>query len=223
MVMNSDAVIVGNRFLEEQVLRYVDSNKVTLIPTAIDIHSYPKKKEFSNEGRTILGWIGTQSTLKYLKDLDPIFTSLAKRFNHISLKIVCDEFGDFSTIPVIEKTWSLEEENDDLVSFDVGLMPLKDDLWSRGKCGLKIVQYQSVGLPVVCTPVGINRDIIRDGYNGFWATTSQEWFEKLSILIEREDLRREMGSHGIRIVESEFNIDVTSEKLLTVFRGLSSH
>jgi len=223
MVRNSDAVIVGNRFLEEQVIRYVDSNKVTLIPTPIDINFYPKKKEFSNKGRTILGWIGTHSTLKYLKDLDPIFEALTERFNQISLKIVCDQFFNFSTIPVIKKRWSLEEENDDLVSFDIGLMPLKDDLWSRGKCGLKIIQYQCVGLPVVCTPVGINRDIIRDGYNGFWATTSQEWVEKLSILIEREDLRREMGAHGIRMVERKFSIHITSEKLLSVFRGLSPH
>ncbi len=220
MVMNSDAVIAGNRFLEEQVLRYADPSRVTLIPTAIDIHAYPKKKESSRGGRTILGWIGTQSTLKYLKDLDAIFKPLAARFDHISLKIVCDEFCDFSTIPVIEKTWSLEEENDDLVSFDIGLMPLKDDLWSRGKCGLKIIQYQCVGLPVVCTPVGVNRDIIRDGYNGFWATTSQEWVKRLSVLIEREDLRREMGAHGMRIVENEFNIEVTSEKLRTVFHNL---
>ena len=223
MVMNSDTVIVGNRFLKDQVIRYVDSNKVTLIPTTIDINFYPKKKEFSNKGRTILGWIGTQSTLKYLKDLDPIFESLAERFNQINLKIVCDEFYDFQTIPVIKKRWSLEEENDDLVSFDIGLMPLRNDLWSRGKCGLKIIQYQCVGLPVVCTPVGINRDIVRDGYNGFWATTSREWVEKLSILIEREDLRKEMGANGIRIVEREFNIEVTSEKLLSVFRGLSPH
>lgn len=223
MVINSNAVIVGNRFLRDQALRYVDPNKVTLIPTAIDINSYPKKKTSSHKGRTILGWIGTHSTLKYLKDLDHVFGSLVNRFNEISLKIVCDEFYDFSTIPVIKKRWSLEGENDDLLSFDIGLMPLKHDLWSRGKCGVKIIQYQCVGLPVVCTPVGINRDIIRDGYNGFWATTPQEWLEKLSILIEREDLRRAMGAHGMRIVERKFNLDVASEKLLTVFRRLSSH
>lgn len=223
MVMNSDAVIVGNRFLEDQVMRYVDPSRVTLIPTGIDINFYPKKKEFSHKGRTILGWIGTQSTLKYLKDLEDVFVNLVKRFKGISLKIVCDEFYDFQTIPVIKKRWSLKEENDDLVSFDIGLMPLRSDLWSRGKCGLKIIQYQCVGLPVVCTPVGINRDIIRNGLNGFWATTPQEWLEKLSILIEREDLRREMGMHGMEMVEREFSIGVTSEKLLTVIRRLSSH
>jgi glycosyltransferase involved in cell wall biosynthesis len=222
MAMNSDVVVVGNRFLRDQALRYVDPNRVTLIPTAIDINSYPKKKTVSQKERTILGWIGTRSTLKYLRDLDDVLGRLAKRFSEISLKIVCDEFYDSSTIPVIKKRWSLEEENDDLVSFDIGLMPLRDDLWSRGKCGLKIIQYQCVGLPVVCTPVGINRDIIRDGYNGFWATTPREWLEKLSALIEKEDLRSEMGAHGMRTVENEFSLDVTSEKLLAVFRRVSS-
>ena len=222
MAMKSDAVIVGNQFLREQVLQHVDPDKVTLIPTAIDTSFYPKKKEPSRDGHTILGWIGTRSTLKYLRDLDAVFGSLGKRFDGIGLKIVCDEFYDFPTIPVIKKQWSLEEENDDLVSFDIGLMPLRDDLWARGKCGLKIIQYQCVGLPVVCTPVGANRDIIRDGYNGFWATSIEEWVAKLSILIEREDLRREMGTHGMEMVEREFSIGVTSKKLLAVFRGLSS-
>jgi len=222
MVLNSDAVIVGNRFLRDQVLPFVEPNRVTLIPTAIDVNFYPKKKTISHKERMILGWIGTQSTLKYLRDLNDVLRSLAKRFNKVSLKIVCDEFYDFSTIPVIKKRWSLEEENDDLVSFDIGLMPLRDDLWSRGKCGLKIIQYQCVGLPVVCTPVGINRDIIRDGYNGFWATTPQEWLEKLSTLIEREDLRSEMGAHGMQMVEKEFSLDVTSKKLLAVFRKVCS-
>ena len=74
----------------------------------------------------------------------------------------------------------MEDENEDLISFDVGLMPLDDDLWSRGKCGLKIIQYLSVGVPVVCTPVGINRDIVKDGQNGFWATTPEEWVDRLA-------------------------------------------
>lgn len=223
MAKSSDAVIVGNRFLKDQVMRFLEPSKVRLIPTAIDINAYPKTKESSNSSETILGWIGTHSTLKYLKDLDRVFEALAKRFNQISLKIVCDEFCDFSTIPVIKKRWSLEEENDDLISFDIGLMPLKNDLWSRGKCGLKIIQYQCVGLPVVCTPVGVNRDIIRDGYNGFWAATSQEWVERLSVLIEREDLRRKMGARGIAVVAKEFNTEVTSKTLLAVLHEVSRH
>ncbi len=90
---------------------------------------------------------------------------------------------DSPSLPVIKKTWRLEDENEDLISFDVGLMPLGDDLWSRGKCGLKIIQYLSVGVPAVCTPVGINRDIVKDGQNGFWATTPDDWINRLTQLI----------------------------------------
>ena len=92
-----------------------------------------------------------------------------KDFPQVKLKIVSNDFYDSSHLPTIKKLWKLEDENEDLISFDIGLMPLNDDLWSRGKCGLKIIQYLSVGVPVVCTPVGINSDIIQDGENGFWA------------------------------------------------------
>jgi glycosyltransferase involved in cell wall biosynthesis len=109
----------------------------------------------------------------------------------------------------------------DLVSFDIGLMPLNDDLWSRGKCGLKIVQYLSVGLPVVCTPVGINSDIIQNGENGFWAANDQEWIDRLSILIQNPDLRYQMGLKGIEKVEREYSLGVTSEKFFRILRNLS--
>jgi glycosyltransferase involved in cell wall biosynthesis len=121
---------------------------------------------------------------------------------------------------MIKKTWKLEDENEDLISFDIGLMPLNDDLWSRGKCGLKIIQYLSVGVPVVCTPVGINSDIIKDGENGFWATNKQEWVDRLSILIQNRELRYQMGIKGIKTVEQEYSLAVTSEKFFHVLQSL---
>jgi glycosyltransferase involved in cell wall biosynthesis len=114
----------------------------------------------------------------------------------------------------------LEDENEDLISFDIGLMPLNDDLWSRGKCGLKIIQYLSVGVPVVCTPVGINSDIVQDGENGFWATTHQEWVDRLSILIQNPEIRYQMGLKGIETVEREYSLAVTSEKFFHVLQSL---
>jgi hypothetical protein len=98
-----------------------------------------------------------------LKPLIPIFETIYKKGQNIQLKIVCDQFLDSSILPVIKKRWSLEEEEADLKSFDIGIMPLSNDLWSQGKCGLKILQYYSVGIQVVCTPVGVNRDLSRMG------------------------------------------------------------
>ena len=222
IVRGSDVVTVGNQFLKNEVLRADPRKKVFLIPTSIDTSLYPKKKKVSDKREIILGWIGTKVNLKYLKTLETIFKTLAQKFSHIKLKIVCDDFYDSHYLPVIKKPWKLEDENEDLISFDIGLMPLHDDLWSRGKCGLKIIQYLSVGVPAVCTPVGINCDIISNGYNGFWAATHQEWVDRITILIQDSDLRERMGLNGINTIEKEYSLSVTTEKFLKVLQDLCS-
>ncbi len=220
MVKGSDVVTTGNQFLKNEVLKVDPRKKVFLIPTCIDMNLYPKKKEISHREEIILGWIGTKGNLKYLKKLEPVFGAIHERFPQAKLKVVSNDFYDSSYLPIIKKPWRLEDENEDLVSFDIGLMPLNDDLWSRGKCGLKIVQYLSVGVPVVCTPVGINSDIIKDGENGFWATSEREWVDRLSVLIQDERLRHQMGLKGIEMVEREYSLAVTCEKFFQVLESL---
>jgi glycosyltransferase involved in cell wall biosynthesis len=220
MVKGSDVVTVGNQFLKNEVLKVDPEKKVFIIPTCIDTNLYPKKKKRSNPSEIILGWIGTKGNLKYLRKLRPAFEVLHHRFPQVRLKIVSNDFYDSPHLPIIKKLWKLEDENEDLVSFDIGLMPLTDDLWSRGKCGLKIIQYLSVGVPVVCTPVGINADIIKNGENGFWATNDREWVDRLSTLIQNQELRYQMGLKGIETVEQEYSLAVTSEKFFQVLQRL---
>ncbi len=220
MVKGSHVVTVGNQFLKNRVLKVDPEKRVFVIPTSIDTHLYPRKKKISNHDEIVLGWIGTQGNLKYLKKLEPVFKTIRQKFPQVKLKIVSNDFYDSPHLPVIKKPWKLEDENDDLVSFDIGLMPLNDDLWSRGKCGLKIIQYLSVGVPVVCTPVGINSDIVQDGENGFWAVDHQEWVDRLSNLIQHPDLRLQMGLKGIETVEREYSLTVTSEKFFHVLQDL---
>jgi glycosyltransferase involved in cell wall biosynthesis len=221
MVKGSDVVTVGNQFLRSEVLKVDRKKEVFVIPTCVDMDLYPQKKKISNRSEIVLGWIGTKGNLKYLKKLEPVFETIRQRFPEVKLKIVSNDFFDSGHLPIIKKPWKLEDENADLISFDIGLMPLHDDLWSRGKCGLKIVQYLSVGLPVVCTPVGINSDIIQNGENGFWAANDQEWVDRLSTLIQNPDLRYQMGLKGIEKVEKEYSLRVTSEKLFHILRHLS--
>jgi glycosyltransferase involved in cell wall biosynthesis len=220
MVKGSDAMTVGNRFLKNEVLKVDRQKKVFIIPTCIDTNLYPKKKRISNRQEIILGWIGTKGNLKYLKKLEPVFEIIRQRFPQAKLKIVSNDFYDSSHLSTVKKPWKLEEENEDLISFDIGLMPLNDDLWSRGKCGLKIIQYLSVGVPAICTPVGINSDIIKDGENGFWATNDQEWVDRLTTLIQNQELRYQMGLKGIETVEREYSLGVTSEKFFHVLQSL---
>jgi len=220
MVKGSDVVTVGNQFLRNEVLKVDGKKKVFVIPTCIDTNLYPQKKKISNCPEIILGWIGTSGNLRYLKKLEPVFETIRQRFPQAKLKIVSNDFYDSPYLSIVKKPWKLEDENEDLISFDIGLMPLNDDLWSRGKCGLKIIQYLSVGVPVVCTPVGINSDIVKDGENGFWATNHQEWVDRLSTLIQNPDLRYQMGLKGIETVEREYSLEVTSEKFFCVLQSL---
>jgi len=150
----------------------------------------------------------------------PVFDALSKKYDNVRLKIVCDTFFDCNRMEVIKKQWSSEDEVQDLQSFDIGLMPLMDDPWSWGKCGLKIIQYQGVGVPVVCTPVGINRDLIKDGENGFWAMDHEEWIEKLSILIDDGPLRREMGLRGREKVERGYSLQKCGERMCRLLENL---
>jgi glycosyltransferase involved in cell wall biosynthesis len=221
MVRGSDVVTVGNTFLREEVLKVDPQKQVFLIPTSIDSTLYPKKKKVLDSGKIILGWIGTKGNLRYLKQLEPVFETIAKRFPGIRLKVVSNDRYDSPFLPTIQKPWRLEEENEDLISFEIGLMPLSDDLWSRGKCGLKIVQYLSVGVPVVCTPVGVNCDIVQDGENGFWARHHQEWVDRLTTLIQDPALRQKMGMRGMEVIERGYSLAVTSEKFLKVLQHLS--
>ena len=221
MVKGSDVVTVGNEFLKEEVLKVDRQKKVFLVPTSIDTNLYSEKKKVSEGSEIILGWIGTKGNLKYLKLLEPVFEKLVQRFSNLRLKIVSNDFYDSSFIPVIKKPWRLEDENEDLISFDIGLMPLQDDLWSKGKCGLKIIQYLSVGVPVVCSPVGINGDIVKDGQNGFLASDSQEWADRIAKLISDPGLRARMGQEGIETVEKGYSLSVSSEKFFQVLQSLT--
>lgn len=217
MVKASDFVIAGNEFLKDQVLPF--NSNVEVIPSSIDGGRYDPKDYSLKKGVT-LGWIGDHGSIHYLEKMKPVFEEVGKRYPHAELKIVCDIFFDCDRMKVVKKEWRSEEEVTDLQSFDIGLMPLIDDPWSWGKCGLKIIQYQGVGVPVVCTPVGINRDLVEDGVNGFYAMTPDQWVEKLSILIEDASLREKMGREGRERVMERYTVQACAPRLFSIFRQL---
>ena len=214
MVKNCDFVIAGNEFLKREVLSF--NQNVEVIPTGIDQERYHLKTYPVQQERVTLGWIGDHGSIHYLEKMRPIFDRISAKYPHVELKIVCDTFFDCDRIKVIKKNWSSEEEVSDLQGLDIGLMPLVDDPWSWGKCGLKIIQYQGVGVPVVCTPVGINKDLVEDGTNGFWAMTPEEWEEKLSLLIENPGLREQMGREGRRRVLQDYTYQACAPRLFSI-------
>ena len=173
-VRSSDAVLAGTGFLVKEIKAYNPAGKVFFIPTTVDLNDYQPKEYVQENSSVILGWIGSQGTLQYLEKLTPVFNRLAKKYSHLQLKIVADAFLDQCPLPVIKKSWKKEEQADDLRSFDIGLNPLDDDLWSKGKSSTRVSKYMAVGIPMVSSPIGFSINTIEDGINGFWADGEEE-------------------------------------------------
>jgi glycosyltransferase involved in cell wall biosynthesis len=219
VIKNSDFVIAGNEFLKREVSPF--NPNVEVIPSAIDEERYHLKTYPVQQERVTLGWIGDHGSIHYLEKMRPIFERIGEKYPHVALKIVCDTFFDCDRMKVMKKNWSSEDEVADLQGFDIGLMPLVNDPWSWGKCGLKIIQYQGTGVPVVCTPVGVNRDLVEDGVNGFYAMTPGEWEERLSLLIENPQLREQMGREGRKRVLKNYTHQVCAPRLFSILNRVA--
>ncbi len=217
MVSRADEVIAGNSFLAERAS--VFNQRVTVIPSPIDISRYPLRPPASDSRSVTLGWIGAPGSLHYLERLKPALAEAHRRDPRIRLKIICSTFPDFSPVPVDRIPWREDTEVEELRSMDIGLMPLLEDDWSRGKCGLKILQYLAAGVTVVATPVGINADIVSDGVEGFRARTQDEWVDRLLLLASDPALRREMGLAGRKTVESRYSLEGCLPLMEKVLRG----
>ncbi|MCX5860350.1 MAG: glycosyltransferase family 4 protein [Proteobacteria bacterium] len=213
-------VVVGNKHLAEYAARY--NRKVYLVPTVVDTDRIRARTDWKIRdpgGVLTIGWIGLAYNLHYLQDLEEALAELSKKFR-IALKVVSSLGVKMRGVSVVCKKWSLEEENDDVQSCDLGIMPLRDEEWSRGKCGLKLIQYMAAGVPVVASPVGVNSEIVRDGENGFWARNPEEWVEKLAILCQNEELRRDFGMKGRETVEKSFSLSAWAPKLYEIYKSV---
>ncbi len=220
MVNASDHVIAGNEYLQKNTTPYTQD--VTIIPSPIDMTSYPQKRYTEKNDNITLGWVGAHGSIHYLKKMKPIFEALGKRNGKLRLKIICDTFFDCENMVVDKKQWNEKDEVADIQSFDIGLMPLMDDPWSHGKCGLKVLQCLATGVPVVCSPAGINKEIVENGVHGFWANTQEEWIEKLEILINDPDRRERMGMEGRKRVIDYYSLKANAPRMLKIFQQLSS-
>ncbi len=210
-VKHCDLVIAGNSYLKKNVLPY--NSHVEILPTTVDIRRY-RPKSFKKKDEIIIGWIGSRATLHYLEALRDVFDEIGKRFAHVALKIVADDFFDCKHIRVIKKKWHHDTEIDDLQSFDIGVMPLTDDVWARGKCGFKLIQCMAVQVPVLCSPVGMNLDIIASGKNGLFAEAHPDWVKALTRLIEKPELRERLGAQGRKTVLERYELESNAKRFV---------
>jgi glycosyltransferase involved in cell wall biosynthesis len=217
IMSRSRLVIAGNQYLADRALQ-AGASRVEVIPTAVDLDRY-RLRNREPEAEFRIGWIGSSSTAQYLELVkEPLQALLSKgrcRFMLIGGRPLN---WDLPGLEFLQ--WSEEKETSYLATLDVGIMPLPDDLWARGKCGYKLIQYMAAGLPVVASPVGVNQ-ILVDGNNGFLARSAKEWIHALEALRDHPELRHSMGEAGRRKVELEYCTRVTAPRLVRLFQEIA--
>jgi glycosyltransferase involved in cell wall biosynthesis len=217
MLRFSDMVIAGNGFLKGEAERY--HRNVRVLPTPIDADRYTPKS-YSKKEPVNIGWIGDHGSIHYMESYRDVWEEVGRKYKNVELSIICDTFIEAKQIRINKIPWQYETEIESLKTLDIGVMPLFNDLWSEGKCGFKIIQYLGVGVPAICTPVGINKEVVADGVTGLWARSKEEWVNKLSLLIEDGGLRERLGREGRRRVMEGYTVQACAPKLIEWIREL---
>lgn len=210
-------VMVGNPYLAEYA-RQVNDN-VTVIPTTIDTEKYQVRPPKTDDGPLTIGWTGSFSTVQHLDTLRGALKKLAETEN-FRLRVIGTPTYELSPVNVEAMPWRAATELEDLCKIDIGVMPLPDDNWSKGKCGLKALQFMALGIPTICSPVGVNTDIIQDDENGFLAGTEAEWVDKLSRLLRSAELRRRLGDAGRATVEQKYSAAIQAPRVYEIFKSV---
>ncbi len=204
----------GNEYLCNYASQY--NKNTVLVPTCVDVETMHNKLKEHRDGKTVVGWTGSQSTLFYLDMLVPILQKLQDELDFTFLVIANKNPAlSLKNFQFIE--WNETSEIDDLLKMDIGLMPLQADAWSEGKCGFKLIQYLSLGIPAIASPVGVNKAIIQEGVNGFIASNNQEWEDHLRKLIADTQLRKNLGKNGRNKIVAEFSIQSQKENFIKLF------
>src|SRR6267143_3653463 len=196
-VRHCAAVVAGNEFLA--CFAEASGLRAIILPTSIDLRRYHLKQNFDEPGLTI-GWVGLSDGLPYLRHIQPALQRLSEMFPGLKLKVVSDNPLQLDGVRVENDPWRLETEQTNLASFDIGIMPLWDSVWTRGKCGYKILQYMGVGTAIVASDVGVNNEIISHGENGFLARTEDDWVEALRSLIQNADALWDLGLRWRKVI-----------------------
>lgn len=209
-------VLAGNAYLADYARRVND--RVTVVPTTIDTEKYAFEERGSDDP-PVIGWSGSYSTAQHLDTIRPALQRLA-RSHRFRLRVIGAPGYRVEGVDVEAMPWRAETEVADLRRIDIGIMPLPDEPWSRGKCGLKALQYMALGIPTVCSPVGVNSEIIREGENGHLAATGDEWVEKLTLLLRSAELRGRLGRAGRATVEERYSAEGQAPRVFQVIESV---
>lgn len=219
LIKMADLVFAGNEYLGNYAYQY--NPNVVIMPTTIDTDHYRKTDKRQSKSLCI-GWSGSISTVAHFEHLLAVLQRLKEKYGEIiTFKVIGDQHYEVSELGIKGQAWKKEEEVPEISSFDIGIMPLPDDEWTKGKCGLKGLQYMALEVPTIMSAVGVNTDIISDGENGFLAKDSEEWFSKLCQLVEDKELRERLGKAGRKTVLDHYSVHSQKARYLQYFRQLS--
>lgn len=207
-------VMAGNDYLAGYARQY--NSDVTIIPTTIDTDIYPFVERDNEPDTIVIGWSGSFSTIQHLDTVRDVLADLAAT-EKFRLRVIGTPVYKIPGVDTEAMQWRSSTEVADLTKIDIGIMPLPDEDWTKGKCGLKALQYMALGIPTICSPVGVNSTIIEDGVNGFLAGTREEWIDKIKRLIHSAALRRQLGKAGRETVEQRYSARAIAPKVLEVF------
>ena len=198
-----DVVGAGNEVLA--AVAKPDARDIAVLPTSIDTSAYGPPTVSPTDPPTV-AWIGSPENLIYLEMIRPALARLAARHPTMKLRVICSAFPDWPEVPIERVIWSAQTEASSLAAAHIGIMPLTDDEWSRGKCAFKLLQYMAAWLPSVASPVGANTEAVIDGVNGFHASDNDEWERSLERLIGSAELRARFGANGHAHVDERYSM-----------------
>jgi len=213
LMRDAAAVVVGNDYLLERALA-AGSCHVEVLPTVVDLERY-RNEERTDGACLAIGWVGSPATQSFLEAISPALVELRKE--HYFKMVLVGANG--TALPALSHEtldWSEDTEVESIHTLDIGIMPLPDSAFAKGKCGYKLIQYMACGLPVVASPVGVNSLLVDHGRNGYLAETNADWVEALSALLSNRKLREEMGVQGRRLVERRYSLQVAGPELLRI-------
>lgn len=205
----------GNDYLCSWAAAY--GGETITIPTTIDTENLHNRLQNQDTEQVTIGWTGTHSTLFYLEEYMPLLRRVLQQNPNASLAVICDTEPGFLEAGMRWIPWDKSREIDDLMQFHIGLMPLADDAWAKGKCGFKALQYMALGIPALVSPVGVNTQIVDNGVNGFICRTEQDWQQQLNLLIRDRNLRIRMGGATRTKIEEQYSVCAVRSRWLALF------
>ncbi|TSC95202.1 MAG: group 1 glycosyl transferase [Parcubacteria group bacterium Licking1014_1] len=210
--------LVDNDYTKTAVLKFCQN--VDKITGPIDTEKYFFREDKKEKNYVVMGWIGTPFTTKYIYEVEDALREISKKYNIVLRLVGAKKDFKMEGVDYEIKEWKIDTELAWLSTFNIGIMPLTDDAWARGKAGYKLLQYMSMGIPAIASSVGFNKELIEDGVCGFLAATKEEWVKKISLLIENEELRKKISRNARVAVEEHYSLKKAEEKIFNIFKKI---